>query len=273
MADTNPNPNPPAAPVATPAATPEPPVAPVTPVEPPAEPQPPAPKSGDKMVPASTVDAARQQERQKLHAKIERLEQDLGAAKALVDSQQTTITDLQKRLAEGTELNVEAIAQQATSHAESKLRGKYDTELAQLRGEVSALRDREKAAALELRKRDLIAAAGGPDKLIMEMVHGDTEEELYRSIELSKQVFERTVATVATATPAVPGVPSGVNPSPQSHVAGTPVPASVQPSASAVRSPGTFDAAEWSVRRKEVLAAVRDDFNRDVASKDGVMGA
>jgi hypothetical protein len=66
--------------------------------------------------------------------------------------------------------------------------------------------ERQKLAAERLREK-LIAEAGGVTALIPELVRGSNEEELKASIEASKQVFQRTVASAGA--PAAPSSQQG----------------------------------------------------------------
>lgn len=264
--------NPPAAPANKPPAggTPEPPVEPQP--KPPAAPEPPAPH----MVPASTVDEARSQERTKVRGRIEALEQELGSLKSLVEQQKTIIDEQNKKLAEGQKFDVDAVANQAVTLAEARLKGQYETTVRQLRGQVEQLQKDSTRQRLELRKKELIEAAGGPEKLVMEIVRGESEEELVRNVQLAQQAYQRIVAATATPVPPpVSGEPGGINtPTPQPHAAGTPVPTSVtSPASAGPRKPnGEFDREAWELQRKEVLPMVNARFRQQVSQSEGLVG-
>lgn len=65
-----------------------------------------------------------------------------------------------------------------------------------LQAQIESLTAEVSANRLAELKRTLVQEAGGPSKLVMAMVGGRTEEELRKSIELSKKAFAEVTAAV-----------------------------------------------------------------------------
>lgn len=229
-------------PVATPSEGSNPPAAPATP-----------PPAND---PTAAIEAARQEEKAKLYADMDRLRKENEAAQAKL----TEATRAQTELAE-TKAKLAAFEKAQTpqgidtkkliEEVAETTRKQMEGTVAELQAKVSTLDTEARRSKLELVKRQLVEDSKG--EIIAGLLIGNTEEELRAAAVTARQEFQNlktriTAGTPATQPPAAPPVP-GIT----GHQ-GSGAPAPATPS-NLVAKPG--DMRDWRARREAALAQLK----------------
>lgn len=135
------------------------------------------------------VEKARSQERDKQQERIAELEKSLRIAKKKLIKSEGALEALKEAETSDGKIDVETLLDRA--HKKWSKRAKELEGDDTIRNEVSELRKKvEKYESRELRRR-LIAEAGGEDTMIVEMVKGNTEEEIEASIEKAQAAYQK----------------------------------------------------------------------------------
>lgn len=205
---------------------------PNNPPAPPADGNPPAPAPAG-ITPEQLhqqIEKARLEEREKLRAQLSASDETVKNLKAEVSSlteKLTKLTDKITSLTAGTKpdggVDVEKAIESAVKATADRLGQEYASQIQTLRGELETERKSRQQLTLEQRRSQMIQEAGGDKALIPELVTGSNEEELKTSVEKSKQIFQRTVATAGNAAPSLPpnnGSGAGNPPAPPAVPAG-----------------------------------------------------
>ncbi len=172
------------------------------------------------------IQKARQEEKDKLYPEIEALKNKNKTLSEELQTKTTEITDLQKKIEETTAKYTTMEEELEELKSKNEKAGEKDKELQKLQktiGELTTkLKDIEKIAEerekaneervrkmnLELFKKEKLLEAG--DEIILELVSGETEEEITTSIETAKakykEIYEKAVKGVPPTKPANPNV-------------------------------------------------------------------
>lgn len=203
----------------------------------------------------AALEAARQQEKEKLYAETTRLT-------GLVTAHETTIAQLNGQLAslksatsqDGKTVDIAALIADVSKRTEEAMKATFEPRIRELSVQVENTSKQLQGAQLERTKARLIKEAGGEDVMIPAMIAGNTEAELAASIATSKATFEGIKQRVAPGAPTLqPGNGNG-SPTPTGNV-----PPPVLPNGAPAGNGGTPTVKEMSLgdfaaKRKEMLA-------------------
>lgn len=250
---------------------------PVDPLVPPVDPPPPVPSVPPvdpsvppvdppvgKQVSIEVVESARKQERQKLQGQLTALTNKLAAADAECKQLTTTVSDLQVKLTTGKELDTMEIGRIAAETATTRLKVELGSRVTQLEGKLHEEQELRRSAELRNRKQELIDAAGGPDNVVVELIKGNTEEEMAASvtdsIRIRKEIEEAVKKTLG------PGVGEPGTDLLQNHVPPIPIPAGREqpPGGGVARISGAKDLEAWKGTREAVLPELLARFSNRV---------
>lgn len=134
-------------------------------------------------------------------AEAERLRLD-GALKAIEKS----------KTADGAAVDVTKLVEEVTAAAETRLSEQFKAKHEEQTLALNSLRQQLTLAELDKARAKLIADAGGPERLVMELVGGDTVEALTASIGRAKDAFATIESRVGKTSSRSPNSPPPVSP-------------------------------------------------------------
>lgn len=203
------------------------------------------------------IEAARQEEKAKLYADMQRLKQEAADAQAKLaaaTAAQSELAEAKAKLSayEKAQTPQGIDAQKLIAEVAETTRKQMEGTVAALEARVSTLDTEARRSKLELVRRQIVEDSKG--EIIAGLLNGNTEEELRASAVTARQEFQNLKTRITAGTPAAPQIvaapPVPAVSGPQG--AGTPAPAT--PS-SLVQKPG--DMRDWKARREAALAQLK----------------
>lgn len=137
------------------------------------------------------IEKARRQEREKAQTQIDEANKKARIATKRLLKLEGAMEALKEAKTKDGIVDVEKLLTRAHKKWTALQEASGGGETDELRSELEKLRKKvQKSETLELRRR-LIAEAGGDDSMIVELVKGDTEDEIEESIEAAQAAFKK----------------------------------------------------------------------------------
>lgn len=145
------------------------------------------------------IEKARKEERTKVYSQIDSLKQSqeelkktLKKQERLIEKQQAQLVAIGKaKTADGKTIDPTKLLDEAFTKFEESAATREADELKTLRKKVDRLTKENEQVRVEKLRAKLIRENGGDDEMVVELVSGETEEEILDSIETAKEAFER----------------------------------------------------------------------------------
>lgn len=151
------------------------------------------------------IEKVRKEEKDKLYPKITELETQSTTLKEQIKLLEAKNVELSGKLAAiGTartatgEVDVTKLTEEIATRAAAGVRQATEETIRTLQTRLEKTERENQSLALDNLRKKLIEENGGPNKLIVELVRGNSEQELKDSVTSAKQAFERVQATIGT---------------------------------------------------------------------------
>lgn len=183
----------------------------------------------------AAVERARTEERTKITAELDTARAEVKTLTDKLATQGTELTTLkntaetlQKAVKTDGNIDVSKLIEEVSERVAKSASNASATKVTELETRVTTLTQELKKKELSEFRTKAIAAAGGTEALIPELVQGNTEEEINASVTRSKNIFDQTKAKIASTTAPLPV--AGTDPTKPAAVA---APAAAAPVAAA----------------------------------------
>lgn len=157
------------------------------------------------------VERARTEERSKITTELETaraenktLTDKLAAQGIELTTLKNTAETLQKAVKTDGNIDVSKLIEEVSERVAKSASNASATKVTELETRVTTLTQELKKKELSEFRTKAIAAAGGTEALIPELVQGNTEEEITASVTRSKNIFDQTKAKIASTTAPLP---------------------------------------------------------------------
>jgi hypothetical protein len=168
----------------------------------------------------SALEKIRQDEKSRLYPDLENARKQVETLSAQIQTLNgektilaTSIESLKAATEGGKKFDVAKLVEEVSLRAAKSVTEGAQAQILKLETQLAEMQRSLNAASLKDAREKLIAAAGGAEALIPELVSGNTEEELKKSVAESKRIFDSVVARRGNTTP-TPAAGTPVAPAP-----------------------------------------------------------
>ncbi len=207
------------------------------------------------------IEKARGEERAKYIGQIELLNGQLTETRTKIAELERAVADEKAKIAaiensrteDGRAIDVPKLLETYTKKVADEYNSRIEREMGERDNRLKNLESENLKYRAENLRRSLIAEAGGEDTMVVEMVSGNTEEEIRASIALAQKAYARIAGIAPVSTPENPSSVSQTSVPPELPLNSGAAPAVTPSSAGALGDVKRMSQAEYQQHRESIL--------------------